>query len=68
MFIPPDQPKPTLHVSITIDATFGSEIQHDVSVKVLRQFLDAWTQNVEESHKKNKVAITVKDRPADVIQ
>lgn len=50
-----------LQVSITIEATFGSEIQRDVSVKVLKQFLAAWTQNVEASHKKKKVTTTVKE-------
>jgi len=61
----PDQAKPMLHVSITIEATFGSEIQRDVSVKVLKEFLEAWTQNVESSHKKNKVTISLKEQAAD---
>jgi len=64
----PDQAKPMLHVSITIEATFGSEIQRDVSVKVLKQFLEVWTQNVESSHKKNKVGISVKQQAPDIIQ
>ena len=64
----PDQPKPLLHVSITIEATFGSKIQRDVSVKVLKQFLAAWTQNVETSHKQNKVTTTVKEQAPDLIQ
>ncbi|HKE24296.1 MAG TPA: hypothetical protein VKB88_18165 [Bryobacteraceae bacterium] len=65
----PDQPKPSLHVSIMIEATFGSEIQRDVSLKVLKQFLGAWTQNVQAAHKNNRVTITVKEGPAsDVIQ
>lgn len=57
-----------LHVSIMIDATFGSEIQRDVSLKVLKEFLEAWTQNVESSHKKNRVAISVKQQAPDLIQ
>jgi hypothetical protein len=64
----PDQPKPLLHVSITIEATFGSDVQRDVSVKVLKQFLEAWAQNVESSHKKNKVAISMKQQSQDLIQ
>ena len=59
----PDQPKPLLRVSIMIDATFGSEIQRDVSLKVLKQFLEAWTENVRTAHKKNKVTLTVHEEP-----
>jgi hypothetical protein len=43
---------------ITIDASFGSDMQRDVSMKVLKEFLDAWKANVESAHKKNKVTIT----------
>ena len=57
----PEQPKSMLHVSITIDANFGSENQRDVSVKVLKQFLEAWTQNVESSHKQNDGTISSKE-------
>jgi len=65
----PDPPKPVLHVSIVIDATFGSEVQRDVSMKVLKQFLDAWAQNVKAAHKANRVTITVKEeQPPDAIQ
>jgi hypothetical protein len=65
----PASPKQTLHVSIAIDATFGDEIQRDVSIKVLKKFLDAWTQNIEAAHKNNRAATTVKEeRPPDVIQ
>ena len=41
-----------------IDATFGSEIQRDVSMKVLQEFLRAWKTNVEEAHKRNKVVVS----------
>ena len=65
----PDQPKPMLHVSIMIDATFGSEIQRDVSLKVLKQFLEAWTENVKSAHKKNRVTVTVhEEQSSDLIQ
>lgn len=43
---------------VKIEATFGSDIQHDVSMKVLTQFLEAWKMNVEAAHKKNSVVIT----------
>jgi hypothetical protein len=64
----PDQPQ-GLHVSIIIDATFGSQVQRDVSLKVLKEFLAAWTQNVTAAHKKNRVTTTVKEeQPPDLIQ
>jgi hypothetical protein len=37
----PDHPKAILHLSTVIDATFGNQIQRDVSVTVLKGFLDA---------------------------
>jgi hypothetical protein len=54
---PPISTNSTLSATVTIEATFGSEIQRDVSVKVLREFLDAWKQNVESSHKRNRIRI-----------
>jgi hypothetical protein len=42
---------------VTIDAVFGSDIQRDVSMKLLRALLNAWKQNVETGHTKNKVAV-----------
>ncbi len=55
-----DQPSPVprkgFEETITITAFFGSEIQRDVSMKVLREFLQAWRQNVESAHKKNKIS------------
>jgi len=50
--------KEDLSRTITIEAIFGSEVQRDVAMRVLRQFLDAWRQNVEEAHQDNKVTIT----------
>jgi hypothetical protein len=47
-----------LDQTITIHTVFGSEIQRDVSMKVLLEFLRAWQQTVESAHKKNKVMIT----------
>jgi hypothetical protein len=47
----------TIH-RITIDARFGSDIQRDVSLKVLKEFLGAWKANVESAHKKNNITIT----------
>ena len=49
--------KDELSRTITIEATFGSEIQRDVAMRVLRQFLSAWRENVESAHKEKKVAI-----------
>ena len=43
---------------ITIEARFGSDIKRDVSLKVLRDFLQAWKANVESAHKKNTITIT----------
>jgi hypothetical protein len=43
---------------ITIDTSFGSDIQREVSMKVLKEFLAAWKANVESAHKKNKITIT----------
>jgi hypothetical protein len=42
---------------IRIEAVFGSDVQHDVSLKVLREFLEAWKMNVQSAHKKNKITI-----------
>jgi hypothetical protein len=47
----------TLHATVTIDVTFGSDIQRDVSLRVLNHFLAAWKDNVESAHKRNSVTI-----------
>ena len=39
---------------ISIEVSFGSEIQRDVAMRVLRQFLVVWEANVESAHKKMK--------------
>jgi hypothetical protein len=43
---------------ISVEASFGSEIQRDVSLRVLREFLEAWRLNVESAHKKNEIIIS----------
>lgn len=63
----PDHSKPIPHVSISIDAIFGSEIQRDVSMKVLSQFLQAWTANVNAAHQKNKVTVKVREEQSPEI-
>lgn len=43
--------------TITITATFGSDMQRDVSMKVLRQMLAAWESETEQHHQKNRISI-----------
>jgi hypothetical protein len=43
--------------SVTIDATFGSEIQHTVGMRLLDQFLATWKDEAESRHKKNSITI-----------
>jgi len=43
---------------VRIEAEFASDVQHDVSMKVLTEFLEAWKNNVEAANKKNTVSIT----------
>jgi hypothetical protein len=49
---PKAQPKSTLTHSITIRATFGSEMQRDIAVRTLTEMLAAWKGGVESRHKK----------------
>lgn len=51
-------PSSASFASSKIQAVFGSDIQHDVSMKVLTEFLEAWKKNVESAHKKNKSVIS----------
>ncbi len=53
----PSSPKISHIRLIKIEAVFGSDIQHDGSMKVLREFLEAWKRNVESSHKKNNITL-----------
>ena len=47
-----------LKETVTIQMTFGSEIQRAVSLKTLRQLLREWQKTVEDAHKKNNITIT----------
>ncbi len=55
---PSSGPRREFEETITITASFGSEIQRDVSMKVLREFLEAWRRNVESAHKRNRISFT----------
>ena len=53
--------------TVTISATFGTEIQRDVSLRVLEHFLKAWQDNVESAHKGNTLSIEVEgDEAAEI--
>ena len=54
-----DSPKTRPHRTVTIEAVFGSGIQREVAMKILGEFLDAWKANVEASHKKNRVTVSI---------
>ena len=43
---------------VRIEAAFASDVQHDVSMRVLTEFLEAWKKNVEAANKKNAVSIS----------
>lgn len=51
-------PDETLQATVTVEAIFGSDVQKSVGMRVLTQFLEAWKQNVENAHKKNRITIT----------
>lgn len=53
----PRSSKPSLIRHVHIEAKFGSDIQHDVSMKVLQEFLEAWKMNVESAHKSNEITV-----------
>jgi hypothetical protein len=46
-----------IEATITIHVVFGSDLQRDSAMKVLRHLLHAWRQLVEAGHKKNNVTI-----------
>jgi hypothetical protein len=48
----------SLKFRICVEASFGSEIQRDVSLRVLREYLEAWKASAEASHKKNEIIIS----------
>ena len=54
-------PSQSRTVTVKIEVAFDTDIQHDVSMRVLHEFLSAWKTNVEASHKKNRVTITYAD-------
>ena len=58
MAAPPGNREKSGRLTLTISAAFGSDIQRDVSMRVLREFLDAWKQNVEVAHRRNKIRIS----------
>jgi hypothetical protein len=43
--------------TIRITAAFGSEMQRDVAMKILRQILTAWESDTRERHQKNRISI-----------
>ncbi len=46
-----------LSETITIAASFGSDIQRDVAMKVLRNMLSAWQTDVEGRHQNNRISM-----------
>ena len=50
-----------LNYRISIEASFGSDIQRDVPLRVLREFLEAWNANVESAHKKSEIIIAERE-------
>ena len=58
---PPKAMPKLLPHSINIKMAFASEIQRDVALRVLRQFLYAWKENVDNAHKENEITITESD-------
>lgn len=49
--------------TITIKADFASEIQRDVSMRVIRQYLEAFKASILAGHQRNKVTITYEEEP-----
>jgi hypothetical protein len=49
---------PIFPISIRIDASFSIQVQRDVAMELLNDFLQAWKVNVEEADERNRVAIT----------
>jgi hypothetical protein len=54
---PPTAKKSDLRQSVMIEASFGSEIQCTVAMRLLDQFLAAWKEATESHHKKNSIRI-----------
>jgi hypothetical protein len=53
----PATKRSALRHSVTIDATFGSEMQRDVALRLLDQLLASWKEMAESHHKKNVIKI-----------
>ena len=51
---------------ISIEVEFGSDIQRDVSLRVLREHLAGWEQCVISGHKKNSVIISEHEVSSDL--
>jgi len=43
--------------TVSIAASFGSDMQRDVAMRVLREFLDEWKTYTEEQHKRTRISI-----------
>jgi hypothetical protein len=50
--------------TVSIEASFGSDMQRDVAMRVLREFLDEWKTYTEERHKRTQIIIDYGDKPA----
>lgn len=46
-------------IKVTIESTFGSEFQEEFGMNSLEGVLKAWSLYLQNSHKKNKVKITI---------
>jgi hypothetical protein len=47
--------------TVTITASFGSDMQRDVAMRILRKVLAEWEAETERLHQKNRVSITYHD-------
>jgi hypothetical protein len=56
--------KKSLRRSVTIDASFGSEMQRTVAMRLLDQFLVAWKEAAESHHKNNSIRIIQENESA----
>lgn len=52
--------------TITITANFGSDMQRDVAMRILRKMLAEWESEVESHHAKNRICI-VYGAPDDLL-
>jgi len=47
------------HISVEIDATFGSSFQEDIAVRLLGKYIDTWRAFFLEKHSKNAIDFRV---------